>query len=47
MSILFSPDQARSACPAGVRPKLSAAGVSGSDGFRGLRLRHHSMRMEV
>lgn len=47
MSIPPSPKQVRAACAAKVRPRFSAAGVSGSDGFRGLRLRHDSVRTEV
>jgi hypothetical protein len=44
MSIPPSPEQAQAACPARVRPRFSAAGVSGSGRFRGLRLRQDSDR---
>lgn len=47
MSIPARPKQARPARPARARPKFSAAGVSGSGRFRGLRLRQDSDRAEV
>ena len=47
MSIPPSPKQARPACPAGARLRFSTPGVSGSDRFRGLRLRQDSDRAEV
>ncbi len=47
MSTPISPKRTRAACSTGARPTFSAAGVSGSDGFRGLRLRQDSDRAEV
>lgn len=44
MSIPPSPERARPARPVRVRPRFSAAGVSGSGRFRGLRLRQDSDR---